>query len=136
LLRGYFASGFSGTGQALLGIFVPCVLLYGLFCIGTLGAGDVKLLGMAGAFLGWRGSLYCVFFSFLAGAVLSIGQMCRYGVFHARLRRVTGYIGEVLRTGSIAAYEDDASPGGHIHFTLAILTGVLLTMLLIGKGVT
>ncbi len=38
----------------------------------AMGGGDVKLLGMLGAFLGWRGCLWTIFVSSLIGSVIGI----------------------------------------------------------------
>ena len=40
-----------------------------------MGGGDVKLLGMMGAFIGWKGVLFTVFFSSLTGSIIGITLM-------------------------------------------------------------
>jgi leader peptidase (prepilin peptidase)/N-methyltransferase len=42
-----------------------------------MGGGDIKLLAMIGAFLGWQSLLYVVFSSSLAGSVVGIAAMCK-----------------------------------------------------------
>ncbi len=40
-----------------------------------LGFGDVKLLALVGAFLGWRGAFFTIFFGSILGCVLGVGQL-------------------------------------------------------------
>ena len=42
-----------------------------------MGGGDIKLLAMIGAFLGWPSLLYVVFFSSLTGSIVGIATMIR-----------------------------------------------------------
>ncbi len=44
-----------------------------------MGGGDIKLLAMIGAFLGWQSLLFVVFFSSLSGSVVGIIAMIRQG---------------------------------------------------------
>jgi prepilin peptidase CpaA len=62
--------GSAGAVIFLLHIAIPVVLLYGLFQIRALGAGDIKLLSMAGAYLSVRQLLYMMGMSFLCAAIL------------------------------------------------------------------
>jgi leader peptidase (prepilin peptidase)/N-methyltransferase len=44
-----------------------------------MGGGDIKLLAMIGAFVGWRGALATIFFGALLGAVGGVLSMRRGG---------------------------------------------------------
>lgn len=59
---------FSLAGMAIgMAAFLP------LYAIGAMGAGDVKLMGMVGAFLGTTSVLGAVLATFIAGGVLALG---------------------------------------------------------------
>jgi leader peptidase (prepilin peptidase)/N-methyltransferase len=71
-----------GFVDALLGAILGGGLLYGV-AVGSewmlkkegMGLGDVKLLAMVGAFLGWRAVLVTIFVGSLAGAVIGVTLM-------------------------------------------------------------
>jgi len=72
---GLHALGMSAAGWAIgTALFLPLFLLRGM------GAGDVKLLGAVGAWLGPMGALYSGLYSVLAGGLLAlvIGAMRGY----------------------------------------------------------
>ncbi len=69
----------AGVGQALLGALLGAGLLlaawggwYLLRGEEGMGLGDVKMLAMVGAFLGWKGVLVTLFFGSLLGAVVGL----------------------------------------------------------------
>lgn len=85
-------------------ISVPIVLLYLLFQMRALGAGDIKLFSMIGSFLTIWELLRCMFYGFLAagaGAVLFLAadkrrwQRLWYGVKFFR---------DFVRTGNVQPY--------------------------------
>lgn len=63
--------GWQGFGNWIVGIILPIVLLFVIFCIGGLGAGDIKLLSVIGGYIG-KDILIVICYSFFAGAILSI----------------------------------------------------------------
>lgn len=62
---------------SLLGVLIGGVLFYliALISKGGMGGGDIKLIAMIGAFLGWHGALFTIFSSALLGAVVGIMLM-------------------------------------------------------------
>ena len=63
---------FPSWRSCLSGMLLPLVLLGPFFCLGLLGAGDVKLLCVLGLCLGDAGILSCMFASFLLGGAYAI----------------------------------------------------------------
>ena len=77
-------NGTSGLILGVLGMLVGVALFLLPFALGGMGAGDVKLMAVAGAFLGPEGALWAALFSGLAGGVLVI----IWGLVRGRLSRV------------------------------------------------
>jgi leader peptidase (prepilin peptidase) / N-methyltransferase len=89
------SAGLSGLGAALLGAAVGFGLLWLVGTVGTwvfkedaMGGGDIKMMAMVGAFLGWTGVLLTIFLGALAGSLvflplLLIGRkkLVPFGIF-------------------------------------------------------
>lgn len=64
--------GFDGLLSAFGGLGLGLALLLPLYTAGGMGAGDVKLLGVIGAFLGPEGVMIAGLGTFIAGAILAL----------------------------------------------------------------
>lgn len=72
LVRGFLNQGGKGIFSFLLVCIVLVVLLYPLFRVGALGAGDVKLFGVCSGYLPYDKILSFLFFSLLIAAMISL----------------------------------------------------------------
>ena len=79
-------NGLSGLGQSAAGWGVGMALFMPIFLLGGMGAGDVKLLGAVGAWLGPAVILWCAFYAVMAGGVLAL-----------IVGAATGYLGKAFR---------------------------------------
>ncbi|MDE1943488.1 MAG: prepilin peptidase [Betaproteobacteria bacterium] len=82
--------------QMLEGAAVGLMLLLPFYLVGKMGAGDVKLMAIVGAFLGVKGALVSALLAMLAGGILALwflafrlGNRLPYAV--AIFAGVTGY---------------------------------------------
>jgi leader peptidase (prepilin peptidase)/N-methyltransferase len=73
------ANGWQGLTTALLGAAIGFGLLWIVGYVGTLvfkedamGGGDIKMMAMVGAFLGWQGVLLTIFLGALAGSLVFV----------------------------------------------------------------
>lgn len=64
--------GTGGLAAGLLGMCVGLLTLLPLYCVGGMGAGDVKLMAGIGAWLGWQMTLAAFCVSTVVGAVMAI----------------------------------------------------------------
>jgi leader peptidase (prepilin peptidase)/N-methyltransferase len=100
-LVGLDNSALIGLGSAALGV----VLGGGLFFLvavlsrGGMGGGDIKLIAMIGAFLGWRAVLVTIFLGALSGAIVGIGLM----LLHKKGRKDPLPFGPFLALGALLA---------------------------------
>jgi leader peptidase (prepilin peptidase)/N-methyltransferase len=73
------AGGLPGLGTALLGAALGFGLLWVVGTVGTwvfkedaMGGGDIKMMAMVGAFLGWQGVLLTIFLGALVGSLVFV----------------------------------------------------------------
>jgi leader peptidase (prepilin peptidase)/N-methyltransferase len=71
-----------GWANSLIGIVAGCgsllLIAYGYELVAKkegMGGGDVKLLAMMGAFLGWKAIIFIIFTASLMGSVIGVGVM-------------------------------------------------------------
>lgn len=131
LLCAVLENGEMGFLMAVMSMTVPVFILYPLFMIGGLGAGDIKLLAVTGCFFTIKETIICIGISFVIGAVLSLLKMLAERNFLQRMKYLLSYILDVFQSGEWKFYEEDIEDRkrrneGKIHFALPILLGVLV----------
>jgi prepilin peptidase CpaA len=67
-----YISGFNGLRFSLLGIFTGTGLLIFPYLLGKMGAGDAKLLGAVGSFIGAKGIFILFLFTAIAGGIYAL----------------------------------------------------------------
>jgi prepilin peptidase CpaA len=77
-----------GFGWALGGFALGLSFMLPLYMLGMMGAGDVKLMAMVGAFLGMTQTLYAVLFVFVSGGLAALV----FALWHRSLPRMLGHI--------------------------------------------
>lgn len=78
--------------------------LYPFFKIGTVGAGDVKLIGICAGFFPGNRIIFFLFFSMLASAMISLIKLYKENNAKERFLYLGEYITDVMRTGNIRLY--------------------------------
>lgn len=118
---------------ALQGLGVGLVAFLPLYILRVMGAGDVKLMAMVGAFLGTWATVYAVLATLLAGGVLAVALTVRSGVFVRMLRNVyTAFRGTVLAfaAGVTGVGGHDGPSAGKMPYGVAIAVGTIGYLLL------
>jgi len=107
---------------SLAGLGTGFALLLPFYLLRAMGAGDVKLMAMAGAFLGFPDALYAGLASFLAGGALSVFFMLKGGSLRTSLTNVLALLRgrlDGLRLGAGAA------SAGTLPYGVAIAAGTI-----------
>lgn len=124
-----------GGLQWLAGWATGMTLFLGVYLLGGMGAGDVKLMGAVGAFMGPFGAAHVAIVSLLAGGVLALAAMLR----HRQSRRSLAALSALLlalpfgrmttgvaRSGVGAKGATDTPAAIRLPYAIAIATGTLL----------
>ena len=118
--------GGKGADAFAAGSLLPLALLAVLFWFRMLGAGDIKLLSVLGGLMGASAVLQCIFWSFLFGAVFSIGMISACGSWSQRLSYFLNYVKQYLATKTRVPYRKANEGAECLHFSVPVLMGTLL----------
>ena len=136
ILLGLFIRILKNGWHDILGAMAEMLLsfciLYPIYKIGALGAGDVKLFIMVGSFESAGKLLRVIIVSFIIGSVFSIVKMISEDNFKERMLYLFSYLSDVFCTGQWKLYgenlKDDYKKykSNKIHFALPICFSVML----------
>lgn len=129
-------SGASSTARVavtLIGATLAALLILPLYLLRACGAGDVKLMAMAGAFLDPATAASAVIWTYIAGGVLSLVYLMGRGVasqtlHNLRLMATSGW-GRV-RAGRDVHIEPLARTAARLPYGVAIAAGTLAALTL------
>jgi prepilin peptidase CpaA len=126
----FLGAGTDGLVHAAGGVVVGFAALAPLYLLGGMGAGDVKLMSAAGAYLGPSAALLAAASALVAGAVLAVG----IGAWRvAQTRRM---VQTYPSTGTSAAWQVAASIAivrkERFPYAIAIAVGVITVLWLRG----
>ncbi len=114
------------AGEAVLAM----CLLYPLFKVGAVGAGDVKLLGVTAGYFPFQKILVFLFLSLLIAAVVSLIKMLRKSYFLERMEYLLDYLRDVAKCRQFKLYLQNGQDRGAVGICLSgpVLASVLLYM--------
>lgn len=129
--------GAIGFLPSLIGIAVGFAALFPLYALRAMGAGDVKLMMMVGAFLGPLQTFGVVVLTFAAGGVLALGM----ALWQRSLAQLTLNLRFMLTTSAVHAATGESSKfeplqqtAGRMPYAVAIAAGTLLQLYLVRSG--
>ncbi|TYP53768.1 A24 family peptidase [Thermosediminibacter litoriperuensis] len=133
LLGNLYLFGAAGGLDSLKGMMLGMAFLFVPFALGGMGGGDVKLMGVVGAFKG-PGFVWTAFIcSALAGGLLSLGVMAAEGRLLLRLRAVfytfLSILGVMPRGLNLLGHPKTGSTGS-FPYGVAIAAGTILAYFL------
>jgi len=122
--------GMSAVTTSASGWLVGIALFFPFFALGGLGAGDVKLLGAIGAWVGPATVLHVALFSTIAGGVLALVLALRSGYLRTALRNIR-FLLKHWTTVALAPVEGltlSEQKAPKLAYAFPILSGVMVTL--------
>jgi prepilin peptidase CpaA len=144
LLIRFYEFSWEGIITWFIGSIIPIFLLFLVFLLKGLGAGDIKLFSVIGCFYGVPFVLESIVVAFFVGAIMSILYLVKYYLLFYYLKNLFHKI-PIYYNGKHSRYKSKkevpvilySKPErekykGVIHFSVAILTAVIIITM---KGV-
>lgn len=119
--------------QFVLQVILIGGLLYPLFKIGAIGAGDVKLFGVVAGYLPFEKIFIFLFVSLLIAAIISLVKLWQNKNFRERLHYLAEYFAGVLKSGNWQLYLENGKESPEIRLCLS--GPALLSLLLYLGGI-
>lgn len=123
--------GCSALPDILAGIMIPILVLFLLYQLRMLGAGDIKLFAVIGGAAGLE-ILNIMLYSFFAGGILAVVYMLYHRSLVNRLQTFWNYARTCFITGNIIPYDSGFDRGdtrNTVHFSIAVLAGYTAWMI-------
>lgn len=122
------AHGGTGALSSASGLFVGLLLFFPLFALRGLGAGDVKLMGALGAWLGATTVLGVAFYTTLAGGVLALALIVKHRYSGQAIRNLWLLLTHwrVFGLQPLDALTLETSKGPKLPYALPIAVGLAL----------
>lgn len=123
--------GFLGVKRWGYGIIIPIGILFIVFIIRAIGAGDIKLFSVVGGLIGGPLVIQVILYSFIIGAILSVVKLIKSKNISYRMHYLANYISQTLETKKVIPYYEEKRDGYDcvIPFTIAIMGGFIYVML-------
>lgn len=116
----------------VLGLCIPIVILFLLFKIRTLGAGDIKLLAVIGFMVGSQRIVHIIIYSMFIAAIYGIILIFIGKDFKARYQSLFQYIVNCVHNRRFISYSNFySSDTKQVYFSIAIAVAYFLDFLLI-----
>ncbi len=124
----HFAVGGVHDGlNALVGALVAGGVLFPGWLLGFMGAGDVKLMAAAGAWLGHPQGLIAVLGALIIDGAIKLVWAARRGVLMQSIRG-TALLGSWMMSGAARGGPPPVTTGVRLPFALAACAGVVLSL--------
>lgn len=124
----FWDQGWNGLLASVQGWLIPTLLLFVLYYINVMGAGDIKLFAALGAIMGLSFALESFVYTVFIGGVIAVVLLVVRGQFVSKMYRVALYFKLLLWAGKLYPYSAKADTSSKFAFTTAIVPGTLLQL--------
>jgi len=115
----------AGASHALGGLGLGLAIMLPFYLLGVMGAGDVKLMAMVGAFLGPHQTLTAILFTCMAGGVAAIA----FAIHRSRLCDLLANVVSAVACMRPDADGDMRQPVGKLPYGICICAGTVAQIL-------
>jgi len=122
-------NGIAGFLGSFLGIILPILVMFPLFILRMIGAGDVKCFCSIGAIMSAEFVISSMVYSFITGGVLALIIMAVNKNIVQRFKHFIDYLKSCFLTFSLFQYDNLNTSDGAFRFSFAIALGVSLQLL-------
>jgi len=138
ILYHIYNSGYDGFRFSLLGAFTGIGLLIAPYFLGKMGAGDAKLLGAVGAFIGAKGIIISFLFTAVAGGIYALFVMILYK--NENTKYLTNYYYRIINFTTSKKFvsiknQEDARQRTKLSYGLAIAAGTGIFVIFSETGI-
>lgn len=128
--RAVYHQGIQGIPFSLSGIIIPFLLLFIFYLFHMMGAGDIKLFMMIGAFVGPKDIREVMWTAFLIGAVIALFKMLAHRTVVIRFFYLWNYLYRTITTRKLEPYyqKEELESKNRIHFAIPIGLSTFLWM--------
>ncbi len=123
----FFCEGYLGVGRYFFCFMFFGGLLYPLYMLGAIGAGDVKLMAMSAGYFSYRDAVNYFLCMLFLSAILGLLKMLSEQNFKERVVYFLSYICEVIRTGKWHLYfsncKEERNSSNQMRMSIPMLIG-------------
>ena len=119
------SDGFAGIVLFLGGVFLPVLVFGPLYYFRMIGAGDIKLMSVIGAFTGPAACFSCMIWSVMAGGILAAALVLYHHNLFRRIGCFADYVREYRRTGRWEPYLARTDEQSRFCFSVPVLISLL-----------
>lgn len=113
--------------DSIFGMLIPLVL-FPLYALKMLGAGDIKALCAIGAVLGVKLSIETLLFTFVSGGVIALVFMLVNKNFIERFKNLFNYFKVCYLARKVLNYDYGGKTNSYFRFSYAITAGTMLAL--------
>lgn len=113
----------------LIRLVLPVVILYPVYLMRGLGAGDIKLIAALSTIMGADLALAVIIYSLFIGAIIGIARWILKGQFLYRLQSIRYGMYDVLLYKQNSAYFTETNKKEKLHFTICIMGAVIICIM-------